>query len=192
MSDTISNAETTANVVSNAAITDPTDHSTTTNSVVMAAMSAILADNARLANATATSSNASTTVGTLLGYASSRQNRVLAGTWSFNVAAEGEAPHVVTTTLGADGQFSMLKIKVWAQDNLSANGATLSYSNVDFTSTLLTPQEALSLVDQTSAVDLKSYQILNEVAAGIKAMPPTILMPSQIDTAFAALTVGQP
>lgn len=104
----------------------------------------------------------------LLAYASRKQNEMLAQVWSFNVAAQGQPAHTVTTKLDSDGQFAMTKVALWAQMNTSTADAALPYSNVDFTSTTLTPAECLSLAQQTGNVDAESYATLNTVAAAIK------------------------
>ncbi|MCJ2072409.1 hypothetical protein MKK75_27065 [Methylobacterium sp. J-030] len=127
------------------------------------------------------------TVAELLRYASNRQNGVLAGVWSFNVAPAGQPAHTVTTKLDDQGQFAMMKVDVWAQTNAASATAALPYSNVDFSATTLNPSEASALAVQAGVVDAQSYTILNQVAAGIQASPPTITATAQIDAAFAAM-----
>jgi hypothetical protein len=181
-------------------MTDTISYAQQTEEEALASMAAILAQthvpasaiaNSAVANSavanSAVTAPAARSVADLLKHASDRQNRVLAGVWSFNVAADGAEPHVVTTTLDTGGQFAMLKIKIWAGDNVGVEGAALPYSNVDFTATSLSVAEAQSLVAQTTTLDLKSYAILNDIAAGVKAVPATITTTDAIDAAFAAL-----
>ena len=127
------------------------------------------------------------TADALKDYAGRVQDTVLAGVFSFNVAASGQPAHIVTTKLDQAGQFAMLKVQGWLQLNASNAGASMPYSNVDFTATTLTVAEADSLVEQAAALDTQSYGLLNQVAAGITASPPTITTTAQIDAAFAAL-----
>lgn len=126
----------------------------------------------------------------LLDYASSRQNALMAGVWSFNVAASGAPAHTVTTRLDDRGQFAMLKVQGWLQLNAANPSASLPYSNVDFSATSLTFAEADSLVEQTAAIDLRGYALLNEVAAAIQATPPLITTPAQVDARFAELAAA--
>ncbi|WP_267426363.1 hypothetical protein [Methylobacterium sp. GC_Met_2] len=127
------------------------------------------------------------TAAELLDYASLAQDLALSKVQSFDVAASGQPAHVVTTRLDAKGQFAMLKVQGWLQLNAQNAAATMPYSNVDYSATSLTVSEADSLVDQAAALDTRSYAILNQVAAGIAASPPTITTTAQIDAAFAAL-----
>ena len=127
------------------------------------------------------------TLEALLDYASTRQNAILAGVWAFNVAASGAAAHTVTTRLDDRGQFAMMKVQGWLQLNASNASASLPYSNVDFSSTVLSVAEADSLVEQAAVVDERGYTLLNQVSDAIRAASPTVTTFAQIDAAFAAL-----
>lgn len=129
------------------------------------------------------------TVETLLTYASDRQNAILAGEWTFNVAATGATAHQVTTRLDDSGQLAMMKLGLWLQRNAaSSDRRTMPYSNVDGSTTTLTYAEVATLVEQAGDLDIKSYDIFNPVCDQIRATPPKITTRAQIDAALAAIS----
>ena len=123
----------------------------------------------------------------LLDYASEKQNALLGGVWTFNVAASSDPAHNVTTRLDAGGQLAMMKLGIWVQMNATASSPpSMPYNNVDSSSTTLAYSEVVSLVAQTGALDIKSYAVFNPVCDKIRA--GTISTPDDIDTALAAIS----
>lgn len=123
----------------------------------------------------------------LLDYASEKQNALLGGVWTFNVAASSDPAHNVTTRLDAAGQNAMLKLGLWAMMNANASSPpAMPYSNVDSSTTTLAYSEVVSLVAQTGALNIKSYAVFNPVCDKIRA--GTITSRDDVDTALAAIS----
>lgn len=115
----------------------------------------------------------------LLSAASAQQEKILVQTWSFDVGTP-DTPLTVTTKLDPNGQVSMMKLVLWGQLNASNGGATEPYSNVDYSTATLTPAQAISLGAQAGAVVSATYAVLNQLATGINASPPTITTLAQV------------
>ena len=116
----------------------------------------------------------------LLTYASEKQNAVLAQVWTFDVGT-ADTPIKLTTRLDDRGQSSMLQLLVWS--SFAGPSDVEPYSNVDSSSTTVTPAEARALALAAGAVKSASYVTYNQVAAAIAATPPTVTTTADVDAA---------
>ncbi len=113
----------------------------------------------------------------LIAVASVYQNKLLAGTWSFDVGTT-DAPLRLTTKLDDRGQASMTQLLLWS--SLADPSDVEPYSNVDSSSAVITTTQARKLGLMAGQAKASTYTAYNDVVSQIMAVPPTITTAGQV------------